>query len=422
MAETYRTEGVARVRRNRAYLFAGGLPYLLGLGFLLGGALTSTWALAIPVFHMFVFGTLGFLYAYKSNKDPTLVAGPLEIDEEEVRHGGKRLARRADLTAGVLTLDKGRTHVKLRRRGPRPSVLLKADGEEEGQAVLRSLGFHASQSVVELNGASEIFDWPLAKQLAAFLLPVFLLVPAVAAGGVWLGPLGAPFVLLMILSFLAYTFGISFTPTRVRIGVDGVSTRWFNQERFIPFRSVRDVAEYKTRSGGKTYVGVELTLEDGGVERIVCGQEGWMSGDLAEMLARIREALDLCRERGGEIPPHLLARGDRSPRDWVTALRSVGAGANAGPRTPPVPAEQLLRTVEDAAAPPLVRVGAAVAAAGVGPDALERVRIAAETTAARDLRSALLRVADCPEDEEALAEVIATLEEAEAGASRRELG
>lgn len=101
----------------------------------------------------------------------------------------------------------------------------------------------------------------------------------------------------------------------------------------------------------------------------------------------------------------------RSPRDWVTALRAVGAGANADMRTD---------TRRGRAAParrggpgrdrggPRQRGGRAD---GKGsPADRDRIRIAAETTAAPKLRIALEKASASDIDEEELGAVLAELE------------
>lgn len=410
-SEAWRSAAAGLLRRNRIYLFAGATPLLLGLGFILGALLTGTTELLIPVPHTLIFGTLGLAYAYRSNKDPIRLPGALEITGTEILQDGARIALREHLVDGVLAPEEGKMRVRVRRKGGGLPLLFEVRDREQGHEVLRALGFDVTQSVAELRGASDLFRWSFWKQLAYILLPLFFLfIPLITAGTAALGPHFAPFVGFMVLALLTYVFGLTFTPTRVRVGIDGVVARWMNKERFIPFSRVADVRKYTQRSGGKTYVGVELALDAGGVERIVCGQEGWMSTDVEEMLGRIREALELHRKSGGDVAPDLLARGSRDVRNWVTTLRAIGTGASAGLRTAPIPHDALIRIVEDAGKAPQLRVGAAVAALAAGPEAKERIRIAAGTTASPKLRVALETVAEQPEDEEAIAEAMSELE------------
>ncbi len=411
MGEVYRSGDISRVRRNRVYLFAGAFPLLLAAMFTVIALATAATPMLIPIPHLLIFGALGLGLAYRANKDPVLLRGALEIDDAEVRQGGAVLARRDELIDGVLVPERGATRVRVRRKGLAPPLLFDVKDEGEGRALLRALGFDVTQSVAELKGASEVFTWSLPKQLAVLLGPIFLgFVPATIGLAALLPTVGVAAVPFLVLLLLTYVFGLVFSPTRVRVGVDGIVIRWLDRERFVAFADVTAVKKYKHRSGGKTYAGVELTLRDGSTERIVCGQEGWIEPDVEQMLGRIREAFALHGKSGGELAPSLLARGRRSTREWVTALRGIGAGASSDLRTAPVPPESLLRVVEDAAAAPVMRVGAAVAALAGEPDATARVRVAAGPTASPKLRIALERVADSPEDEAAIADAIAELE------------
>jgi hypothetical protein len=211
-----------------------------------------------------------------------------------------------------------------------------------------------------------------------------------------------------------WIFGLIFAPTRVRVGVDGVATRWLGRDRFVPFSRVRGVQTYEERVGGKTYFGVALDLDGGERIKLPAGQKGFTSMNTAELEERIRQALALHREGAGPVDERLLARGRRAVPEWVAALQALGAGANADLRTPPVPPEKLLRIAEDAAAAPLARVSAAVAAAAAAPDAKRRVRLAARTTASPKLRVALERVSADDATDETIAEALADLDAAEA--------
>ncbi|MBL9022725.1 MAG: hypothetical protein JNL21_11035 [Myxococcales bacterium] len=412
-------ETAALLRHNRVYLTAGATPYLLGLGFALAAAITGTAPLLIPVPHTIIFGTLALAYALRTNKDPVRLPGAIVVTETEVRRGGELVAKREDLVDGVLVPEAGRMRIRVRRKGVRLPLLFEVANEDEGRSLLRALGFDVTQSVAELRGASDMFRWSVWKQLAYLLLPLFFVfLPLLFAGIAALGRSGAPFVGVMVIALLTFMLGLTLSPTRVRVGVDGVAARWLGRERFIPFSRVTDVRKYTKTSGNKTYVGVEIRLEDGSSEQIVCGQEGWMSGDVEQMLARIREAMELNRRTGGDVAPELLARGTRTLSDWITSLRSIGSGARADLRTAPPPNDVLLRVVEDARKPAPMRVGAAVAAMAGAADAKDRIRVAAGTTASPKLRIALETVAERPDDDDAIAEALGELEAEERATTR----
>ena len=412
MADAFRRDDITLLRRNRVYLAAGATPMALGLGFVIAAVATATPELLIPAPHSFILGAAALAYAYRANKDPVALPGPLEIDGDEVRYGGEILATRKELADGVLVPGEGKLRVRLRKKTGGSDLLFEVKDRAQGQELLRALGFDAAHSVAEVRGASDALRWSLPKILAYILLPIFFLfTPLVLAGGFALGPTGMPFfAIFMVLALLTYIFGLIFSPTKVRIGVDGVLAKWVNTERFIPFSRVTDVHKYTHRSGGKDYVGVELTLDDGKTERIVCGQAEWTKTEQEEMLERIREAYELHKSSRGDLPPEVLVRGNRNAREWVDALRAIGTGASADLRTAPVHQDALIKVVEDARAPAELRVGAAVAAIAGGADARDRVRIAAETTASDKLRIALETVARPDRDEEAIAEALDDLE------------
>jgi hypothetical protein len=412
----FRSEGAELVRRNRAWLALGASPYLLGLALFVAAATTGHWLLALSIPHMTVFGTLGLWWAYSSNRNPVHLPGGITVDDEAVYHAGRLVARRDDLEAGLLSPKRGEFTVRLQRRGPRPSIVVKVRDAEEGRALLRALGFDAQQTAVELRAASSLFTWGVAKQLLVTVAPILV---ALLLLGMLIGsrsPRVAAFGIPAVgLSAFVWMFGLIFSPTRVRIGVDGIVTRWLGKERFIPLSRVTGVGAYEERVGGKTYVGVAVQLAGGERVKIPAGQKGWMQVDPNEIEERIREAQKLHQDGADAVDARALERGGRDTRAWVAALRALGAGANADMRTAPVPAEKLLRIAEDASAPAVVRAGAAVAA-GASPDARQRLRVAAKTTASPSLRVALERVAADDATDEALAEALGELDEIQARA------
>lgn len=412
----FRSDDAALVRRNRWWLALGASPYVIGISLIFTALVTGVWQVAIPAFHMSLFGTLGLFWAYGANKSPVKLGGGISVDDAGVYHAGKLLAERDELEAGFITPKATGVTVRLQRRGRRPSLTIAVRDVEEGRALLCALGLDATQTAAELRAASDVFAWSLPKQLVVLTAPILaaaFVLPGLAV------VLGAGKVLgvmtpLMTITALTWIFGLIFAPTRVRVGVDGVATRWLGRERFVPFSRVRGVQTYEERVGGKTYFGVALDLDGGERVKIPAGQKGFTSMNTAELEERIREALALHREGAGPVDERLLARGRRAVPEWIASLRALGAGANADLRTPPVPPEKLLRIAEDAAAAPLVRVSAAVAAAAAAPDAKRRVRLAARTTASPKLRVALERVSADDATDETIAEALADLDAAEA--------
>lgn len=410
MGRPFQSDDAKLVRRNRSWLALGASPFLIALAAIVTAIVVGQPVVAVPAVHTSIAGAVALTWLYRRNKNPVLLSGGIWVDDEAVHHAGELLVRRSDLAAGFLVPKEGGFWVRLQRRGVRPSILVSVRDAEEGRALLRALGFDASQTAAQMRVASDVFAWSRGKQLLFMLAPVFGVITGVPALAVALGVPGLAALAPLLL--LAWVSGLLLTGTRVRIGVDGIHTRWLHKERFIPYSRVQRVDRYEESGGGKIYVGVALVLEDGERIKIPAGQKGW-GVDPLEVEERIREGLELHRRGADAVDPKLLARGTRDLGGWVTALRALGSGANADMRTPPVPQDKLVRIAEDAAAPPLVRAGAAVAAAGLSPEARKRVRIAAETTASPALRVALERVAAEDANDETLADALGELEKAE---------
>ena len=86
---------------------------------------------------------------------------------------------------------------------------------------------------------------------------------------------------------------------------------------------------------------------------------------------------------------HAVARNGRSIAEWIAnAARTSERSATY--RAPIVPHDDLWRIVEDAAASPIARAGAALALrADLGAEGRARLRVAADTCAENKLRVAL---------------------------------
>jgi hypothetical protein len=243
----------------------------------------------------------------------------------------------------------------------------------------------------------------------------FAFIPFIAIASSITRAHGAPSVwpvLACLFPLLVFAI-VSLVPSRVTVGADGIELRWFGRRRFFRHRDVVNATQYIAGLGNSRYTGVALTLESGEEVRIPIGQA--RSGDdrTRMVLERIQEAAAEGQREHPELDPAILARGDREVADWMRALRSLGAGANATMRTAPIEAERLWRIVEDPAGPPLARAAAAVAlTADPAADARRRLRAAAEATAAPRLRVAIDAAAS--HDEDALKEALAELESEEA--------
>ncbi|WP_437973729.1 hypothetical protein WMF11_34170 [Sorangium sp. So ce295] len=182
-------------------------------------------------------------------------------------------------------------------------------------------------------------------------------------------------------------------------GSDGLSLRDDAGERFISFASIERVEE--------TALGVELALA-GGEElslTLVPPQllrdpsETGLSMVLAErrrehLLALLRERSGRGAHDAGRAVALLGRRGLPAPA-WRAALRRLVGEAGADYRTAKLTREQAFTVLEDGGAPAELRIGAALALGGSRDGQTEeRLRIAAEGCANRDVRLALEHAAE----------------------------
>ena len=209
---------------------------------------------------------------------------------------------------------------------------------------------------------------------------------------------GGNITLYLVLSIVLVTL-VTAIPSRLHIGTDGVFITWLGTKRFIGFSEISFAKPLDGR--------VDLHLKAGGLVRIPVGRQ------VLIILARINEAMEAYR-RGGATADiaSLLRRGERPMEDWMAALRSIGAGANATHRTAPVAPETLWRLVEDPGSEPLARAAAAVAlGAELDDEGRGRLRVVAGAVAAPKLRVALEAAAN--DDQGDLCAAMAEVEEEE---------
>src|SRR5262249_31956734 len=161
-----------------------------------------------------------------------------------------------------------------------------------------------------------------------------------------------------LMPFLLITIGVivvlDFIPTRLRVGADGVELRWLWLRRLLAYRDMASVTRYEKGKLGKRghQTGLCFEMRSGEVRVPFRSDEG---GEGAVLEERIREAMPPFYAADPSADPARLRRGKRTLREWVTALRALGAGANASHRTAPFPRERLFRIVEDPSADPTDR-------------------------------------------------------------------
>ncbi|HVY44711.1 MAG TPA: hypothetical protein VHB21_02485, partial [Minicystis sp.] len=322
MSERFEGE-LVRLERNPWVLAGATLPAWLYLALLLSSH--AVHGAAILGLQLVPIAIALVLLAWRANPWPRRKVVRVEADALGVKVDGELVAHET-LKDGLVAPGAAGTKVVLHRRGAAPAVELVAQGIAEARAVLRALGFDATQSVARFRTLSRVFaaTWYL-------FLPL-LLVPLAFAGGLFAH--AAPFPFLFV-PFIAVYASLMLVPSRVTVGVDGIEVGWFGRRRFVRHADVTAVMEYESGFGNSRYVGVELWLESGERVRIPIGQRRTDRERLTAILERITEAREAAKAPRGDVDPSLLARGDRPVPEWVRALRSLGAGANATMRTAP---------------------------------------------------------------------------------------
>jgi hypothetical protein len=410
--EPFRANELLRVRRNRLILALAGSPLLFGVPALIVAAIAVKPMFLAFLIHAAAFGLAGLSIAWRKNWHPEVTPVAVRADHNGVTVGEEHVPR-ADIKQGFVM--PGMTpQVQLRRRGLRTPVEIQVGSTGEGRALLRALGLDASQTVATFRGVSMM----LAKRRYGMII-------GLAFGGFIAGMMnalrfrglspafGAMGFVLLATSIVAFA-GLMIAPTRITVGADGIATRWLWQKRFYGFDEIDAVNRFERGYGRSHVVGLKLLLRDGKEVFLPMSQGSWGDGDAGIIEERVREAMETFRRGDAAADAALLRRGDRAVGEWVSALRSIGAGANADLRTAPVPRERLFRIVEDPSSPPADRAAAAIALGSeLDADARARLQAAAEATAAPKLRIAIEKAASGSE----AAEVEAALAEIEAAAS-----
>ena len=287
-----------------------------------------------------------------------------------------------------------KTPVRVAMGGKGFSAQLHVRDEAEAGDVLRCLGKDIDHHAARFIGVA-----PLRSRNGAALLGGLGIGIALIAAGI---PLGM--TLLTVLGIvIAIAAGIAFTANDIHIGSDGVLVKNRLDSQFHAYRDV--VGAIATNRG------VHLRLRERDVDIPISARVALTPGEketrdamLARIVAGIARAREVdASEKGAEVVWR-LDRGDRPVAEWLRWLRDADDFRNAR-----AVSEELEAALELEAAP-WQRLGAAILLAR--RDDREKIRIAAEATAAPKLRVALERIADGVEGS-ALEEALADVEEEE---------
>ena len=387
----FRSAQAGLKRAKRPFVLLGAALYAMAIPVLAIIAGTGVLPLATLLVHCALFGTMSMAYGFLSTKNARFDMGTVAVTHRGLELDNTLIAEKDELEQGVVMPTPQGTLVRFRRKGLQMPLFVKVKNEHEGVELLSSLGFDATQTAAEMRIATGLAAMPVASQMLVMMPPIFAVMIGAFLTAIFFPHAGGPVVFGMVALLITYVFSIAFAPTHVRIGTDGIVWRWLGRERFLPFSEIERAEKYEEIIGTKLQMGVRVTRRGGEIVRLPTGQTDIARSEAAALLERIDEARQ-ARRAGHVATTDLLVRGARTISEWMEALRKVGAGVHTL-RSNALPIDTLLDVVENPAAPPSQRAGAAVAAAS-DPSARARIRIAAETTASPKLRIALDRIAE----------------------------
>jgi len=337
--------------------------------------------------------------------------GRITADGRGILRDGALVVPREKIRQGFVLAGIGTWLVRFDHGFGRRRTEIAVSSVEEGRALLKTLGLDASQTVATVRGMSRVLGASRWKMIPLAFIPVVTAV----AGGFLTRATGAPHMASILMPLLVIAMASVFLiPTTIRVGADGILTRWAGSERFYSYRDIERVTQFEASFGSRKDIGLELGLRNGQSVRLAVREKQLNAQESNLLFERVREAIEVYREGAAGIDASALARSGRETSDWIRTLKSIGAGAGADMRTASVPVERLLGLVLDSTARAIDRASAAVALTPVlADDERTRIRVAAEAAASPKLRVALEK-ASAGADDDALAEALSELEADEA--------
>ena len=339
------------------------------------------------------------------------------LDERGIWRDGALVVRRDALASGrVLSRPIWMTAklLSLERRGEggrAPPHLFRVADEATGQACLEQLHLDASRMRV-----TRVLPWiPFGRvDGTTFILLgavwTVLLVPMMALA-FFEGPTPADdramTAAMLVGLALHLTFWITLrarSPVTVAIGHEGLAVTGGlvrRATRIVAYEDVTGIMPWRVKQGppGTVPQGIDVALREGPPVRLHTRSMA-NQGAVDEVATTILAAWTRFRERG-QVSAAADARLEREGRPlatWAADLARVGAGA-ASYRDIGADAGSLLEVLDDQTAKAELRAAAAFALTATRePELHQRVRVAAETVAAPDLREALEALAHA-EDE-----------------------
>jgi hypothetical protein len=199
---------------------------------------------------------------------------------------------------------------------------------------------------------------------------------------------------------------VGFLRGRLVIGADGFTTKWLRRERYHAFRDVVRMTAV-TPLTNRYVVHTVVELRSGEMIRLVARdapndetQRGAESRALyAHMAAAHQRSLSAARDAEVDVRA-LVARGARSPREWLAGLDGLMRGGAVHYRVAAVAPEMLVEVARDPNGVAEARIGAAAALVRCGDPAQRvAVRVAADACADPAVRAAMIELADAVTDE-----------------------
>lgn len=254
--------------------------------------------------------------------------------------------------------------------------------------------------------------WSSTIAVAAFVLILAGLgALSVIVAGLFSSGWGALVVALLGVVWVQFATMLFHGTDELVLGSDGlwVKCRW-RGTRMIRWSDIRRMKRRQT--------GFTLELESGKRLRFITRKQDEHVVDLvADWIRRLPRRSS---SHAGDVPEaRLPARGDRTAREWLNALRGAETADpfRSDPVRSAVDGAELWRIVEDGRAEPIDRAAAAAAVTEPFDEAdRARVRVAADAAAQPELRVALESVANA--DDDALTEALDALGEASGAEGR----
>lgn len=306
----------------------------------------------------------------KGTTEKKVSAGP----EGLVIDGKLRLAK-ADIRRTFVGATDGGARVPVYVEGTRGRAFaLHLPSLEEARAFHAAFGVEQTRTLTTVEAQP-----PWAKHLRflliAMTLPGYSLVQVVKVLPWWAAWLLSVLYLVALLPIVL--------PQRVNVGDDGVSLRWLGRRRFIPFRKIIAVS--------RTPLGLTLVLDGGRLTEILLApNEAAVPPERDLLIERISAGVGLEKTLSRADEEAILGRGGRDLDTWVRELQALGTEDSAGYRGLAIPRERLWEIVENPAAEPSAREGAAIALhAALDESERARLGVLAQSTAAPRLRVAL---------------------------------